>query len=222
MKDKYHIDLENFSLVDFKKSLESRELIPSRVSLKIGLDERFSLLADHGIINLQELLDALKTKLKIEAFSESTGLTVDYLTLLRREANSYLPNPIRLDKYPGIPSFFIERLKAAGLTHSRHMFNQGKDKRERENLSKQTNVPLEILDELVGLSDLSRAYGVGPVFARLIYDVGIKSIREFIALEAEDFIRIYEKKKQKKADFGINEIQFSLDLARELAIGVDV
>ena len=50
----------------------------------------------------------------------------------------------------------------------------------------------------------------------MIYDVGIKSINEFIKYSAEDFIRIYEEKNQKKADFGVNEIQFSLELAREL------
>jgi nucleotidyltransferase/DNA polymerase involved in DNA repair len=102
------------------------------------------------------------------------------------------------------------------------MFNRGKDKEERQTLAEETDIPLVILDELVCLSDLSRAYGVGPVFARLIFDVGIKSIKEFIALGAEDFFRIYEEKKQKKADFGVNEIQFRLDLARELAIGIEV
>ena len=70
------------------------------------------------------------------------------------------------------------------------------------------------MNELVCLSDLVRAYGVGPVFARMIYDVGIKSIKEFVEYTAEEFIRIYEEKEQKKADFGINEIQFSLELAK--------
>ena len=78
------------------------------------------------------------------------------------------------------------------------------------------------MNELVCLSDLSRAYGVGPVFAQMIYDVGIKSIKAFIEFTAEDFIRIYEEKNQKKADFGVNEIQFSLELARELDIAVEI
>ena len=47
-----------------------------------------------------------------------------------------------------------------------------------------------------------RAYGVGPVFARIIFDMDIKSIKEFVENTAEDIIRIYEEKEQKKADFG--------------------
>ena len=67
-----------------------------------------------------------------------------------------------------------------------------------------------------------RAYGVGPVFARIIFDVGIKSIKEFIENTAEDIIRIYEEKEQKKADFDVNEIQFSLELAKELDIAIEL
>jgi hypothetical protein len=50
----------------------------------------------------------------------------------------------------------------------------------------------------------------------MIYDVGIHSIREFVRYTAEDFIGIYETHTQEKADFGVNEIEFSLALAKEL------
>ena len=222
MKDQYHIDLEKYSLHKFKNNLKSRDMIPSRVSLKDELDERFKILEINGIKNLKELIEELKTKPKIELFSKETGLTIEYLTLLNREAKSYLPNPIRLDKFTGIPTKYLDRLDAVGIRNSRHLFSRAMDKEKREQLSQKTEIPIEILNELVCLSDLSRAYGVGPVFAQMIYDVGIKSIKAFIEFTAEDFIRIYEKKNQKKADFGVNEIQFSLELARELDIAIEI
>ena len=222
MTSQYHIDLEKFSLQRFKTSLESRELIPSRSSLKDDLDERFRILEVNGISNLSELIGALKTKPKIAAFSQETGLTIEYLTLLNREAKSYLPNPVRLDKFPGISREFVDSLEAEGIKNSRQMFNEAKDKNERNRISRKTGIPIETLNELVGLSDLVRAYGVGPVFARMIYDVGIQSIKEFVAYTAEDFVRIYEEKEQKKADFGVGEIQFSLELAKELDIAVEL
>jgi hypothetical protein len=197
-------------------------MIPSRISLKDHLDERFKTLEINGITNLKELIDALKTKPKIEHFSIETGLTIEYLTLLKREAKSYLPNPVRIDKFAGISSKFVDRLETEGIKNTRQLFNQAKDKDERERLSQKTEIPIEILNELVCLSDLARAYGVGPVFARIIYDVGIKSIKEFVENTAEDFIRIYEEKEQKKADFGVNEIQFSIELAKELDIAIEI
>jgi hypothetical protein len=222
MKDQYHIDLEKYSLNKFKNDLKSRDMIPSRVSLKDELDERFGILETNGITNVKELIAVLKTKQKIENFSKETGLTVEYLTLLKREAKSYLPNPIRLDKFPGIPSEYLDILESVGVSNSRHLFNKAKDKKDREQLSQTTEIPIGILNELVCLSDLVRAYGVGPVFARMFYDVGIKTIKELIGFKAEDVIRIYEEKTQKKADFGINEIQFSLELAKELDIAVEI
>ena len=56
----------------------------------------------------------------------------------------------------------------------------------------------------------------------MIYDVGIHSIQEFIPYSAEDFVEIYEAKTHKKADFGVNEIEFSFVLASELEIAVEI
>ncbi len=222
MGNQYQIDLEKYSLQKFKNNLKSRDMIPSRVSLKEELDERFKILENSGITNLKELIDMLKTKPKIELFSKETGLSIEYLTILKREAQSYLPNPIRIDKFPGIPTKYVNKLEAEGIRNSRQLFNEAKDKNERERLSQRTEIPVEIMYELVCLSDLARAYGVGPEFARMIYDVGIRSIKEFVENTAEEFIRIYEEKEQKKADFGVNEIQFSLELAKELDIAVEI
>ena len=222
MEDRYNIDLASYSLSRFKENLKTRDLIPSRKCLQLDLEERFSLLDAAGIRNLKELIGTLKTNQKMEDFSKSTGLSVGYLTILKREANSYLSNPVRLDKFPGISSEMICILAGEGIRNSRHLINQASDRVNRERLSIKTEISMESLDELVSLSDLSRAYGVGPVFARIIYDVGIKSIDEFKKITAEEFIRIYENATQKKADFSANEIQFSLDLAQDLETIVKV
>ena len=222
MSDQYQIDLEKYSLPQFKKSLQKRDMIPSRKSLKDELDSRFEALENCGITNLKELIDALNTKQKIEHFSQETGLSTQYLTLLNREAKSYLSKPIRLDKFPGLEPKYLNRLDALGIRNTRQLFVEAKDKSSRKRLSNETGIPMEALNELTGLTDLSRVYGVGPVFARMIYDVGIHSVKKFINYTAEDFIRIYEEQTQKKADFGIAEIQFSLELARELDIAIDI
>lgn len=222
MKDQYHINIEKYSLRKFKENLRSRDMIPSRIALKDDLDARFQALENMGITNHKELIDALKTKAKIEQFSKTTGLSIGYLTLLNREAKSYLPNPVRLDKFSGVEKEYIEKLAAVGIKNSRHLFNAGREKSARVQLSQTTEIPIEALHELVGLADLSRVYGVGPVFARIIYDVSIHSIGEFAKHTAEDFIEIYEKETGKKADFGVNEIEFSLELAKELEIAVEL
>lgn len=216
MKDQYELDFEKYSLQKFYDNLRTRDMIPSRKILKDDLEKRFKILKENGITNLKELAAALKTKQKIEFFANVTGLEKEYLILLNREANSYHPNPIRLDKFTGLKSKDIEGLNSIGIKNTKQMINQAGTKEQRIQLSKKTGIPCKNLDEIVCLSDLARAYGVGPVFARMIYDLGIQTIKDFAAVSAEEFIRLYEKETQKKADFGVNEIQFSLELAKDL------
>ncbi len=79
-----------------------------------------------------------------------------------------------------------------------------------------SGVPLEKLNELVGLSDLVRTYGVGPVFARILYDTGIHSIRKLIRYSPEEIIHLYEEKFNQKADFSLRDMHFCLEIARAL------
>jgi len=216
VREKYHIDLEKYSLQRFKLSLQKRDMIPSRVALKERIEARFEILNDNGITNLKSLIDILKTKQKIEIFSKKTDLPIDYLTILKREAGSYLPKPIRLKDFPGVDSKDVESLKDIGINNSRQLFDKGKTGEQLNPLSNLTRIPIERLNELVSLSDLARLYGVGPVFARIIYDVGITSVKNFAGYKAEEFISIYEDKTLKKADFGVNDINFSIELAKEL------
>jgi len=122
MAASYHICPSKYSLQKLKKDLLSRDLIPSRMSLKEDLEIHFQLLEGNGIQTLEDLITALKNKNKIEEFSSLSGISKKYLTLLRREANSYLPNPVPLDRFSGFEVSDIEKLAAAGIKNSRHIF----------------------------------------------------------------------------------------------------
>ncbi len=222
MKFRYHINPADYTLVYLQENLLSRELIPSREPLKEDLEDKFVILKEKGIETVEDLLNTLKTKKKLEEFSKLTGITNEYLTLLRREVNSYLPNPVPLTKFPNISAEDINKLSQHGIKNSRQMFEQAGSEDDRRNLSELTGIFQVVLLELVGLSDLARAYGVGPVFARILYDTGIHSIQKLKSYSAEEIIRLYEEKFQKKADFSLRDMNFSLEIARSLDIGVDL
>ena len=219
MPASYHIDTSKYSLRAMKEDLLSRDLIPSRLPLKEGLVSSFQILEGEGIQTLGDLITALKNKKKIGEFSSASGLSEKYLTLLRREANSYLPNPVPLDKFSGFEEKDITKLAAAGVKNSRHLFEIVKDNLDSGSLPAKFGVSQEFLSELAGLSDLVRAYGVGPAFARILYDTGIHSISEFRTYTPRQVIDLYEKKTGKKADFSTSDIKFSLDLVQVLDIG---
>jgi len=214
-----HIETSKYSLQEMKEDLLSRDLIPSRLPLKEGLTSNFQILEGEGIQTLGDLISALKNKKKIGEFSSASGISEKYLTLLRREANSYLPNPVPLDKFSGFEEKDINKIAAAGVKNSRHLFEIMKDNLDAGTFPAEFGVSSEILFELAGLSDLVRAYGVGPAFARILYDTGIHSISEFRSYSPQQVIDLYEKKTGKKADFSTSDIKFSLDLVQVLDFG---
>ena len=219
MENKYHINPSCYSLQKLKENLLSRELIPSRSSLKVDLEKRFKILEDLEISNLLDIINTLKSKKKIEEFSISSGISIEYLTLLRREVNSYLPNPVALKKFPGVSVKDLDRLSEHGIKNSRHLYEKASLKSSRVALAKIAGINL---NELVGMADLARAYGVGPVFARILYDTGIHSIRELIKYSPEEIIQFYEDKFKQKADFSLRDMKFSLEIARELHLGLEL
>lgn len=219
MKDNYHINFENFTLKKLQASLKKRKMIPSRVILKEDIVKRFHILEHEGIKNLKELEDQLKTKDKILAFSERSGIDADYLTVLKREVGSYKPNPVKLSAFPGIDQKTLDALDKAGVKNTKKLFAVTRKSSDIEDLSNQTGISEKAIAEAAALSDLARLYGVGPVFARIIYDVGVKSVKDFLKVSGKEFIKIYEDKTGKKADFSESDIDFSLEVAQELMAG---
>ena len=61
---KYYLDLAAFTLEKLKNLLKTSRLLPSQQILRENIDQRFALLEQNGIENLQQLQTALKTKAK--------------------------------------------------------------------------------------------------------------------------------------------------------------
>ncbi len=221
MKSHYHIDAEKVSLTSFHASLKSRDLVPSRAVLKENCTKRFKIIALAGVNSLSDLIDNLKTKKKIEEFSNRTGLNIEYLTLLKREASSLFPNPIQLKSFPSVRPQTLQKLETGGIKNSKQLFDKVQFGGALEEICSKTGLKQSELEELYQLSDLSRLYGVGPVFARILYDIGIRSVKMFLEHGADEIVRIYEIKKGIKADFSARDIQFALELARELELKIE-
>ncbi len=220
MSDGYHIDLERFSLERFRHILETGELLPGRMILKEDLPERFETLESMGITNLKELMEVLGTKKRLEGFSQESGLSQDYLVILRREVNSYLPKPVALRAIPGVDPETIDRLAALGIKNTKYLFERARTGSDRAELARQADVSDADLLELVKLSDLTRIGGVGPVFARMLYEVGVDTPEELVKRSPVDLLeRLHEINQEKgytRVMLSEKDIGYCIDRAREL------
>ena len=220
MAEGYHLDLEKFSLERFRHILETGQVLPSRKILKEKISERFSILESMGIRNLKDLEDTLRTKKKLERFSQASGLPQDYLVILKRQMRIYKPNPIPLKDIPGIVPEYIERLTVIGIKQTKQLFERAKSRQDRAELCRLADVPSDALLELVKLSDLARAGWVGPIFARLIYEAGADTLEELSKRSPEELFErlcaVNEEQKLTKASFIVKDIASCIEIANEL------
>ena len=213
----YSIDPSLLSLEEFRQLTAGKSMLPGRVILKENMKERFGILEQHGIGNLEDLLSILASKTKIESFAVQSGLSTGYLVLLKREAGSYLARPFPLSDFPGIPFEYTELLKSRGFRNTKVFFEQLQEDELKVELSLNTGIPVYRLKEMHSLCDLSRITGVGGIFARVVYEAGISSTPEFAGSEIASLLSscraVIEKHGYKAGKLGEKDIRYGINYA---------
>ena len=214
----YSIDPSLISLEEFKELTANRRMLPGRVMLHEEMDERFNLLKASGMETLGDILRILRSKTKIQSFAIQTGLSEDYLVLLKREAGSYMAKPFSLSSFPGIPFEYVELLKSRDIKNTKDLFEQVQSELEQEDLSASTGIPVYRLKELHFLCDLSRVTGVGGIFARMLYETGIHSSQAFAGADTavllKDCKSVIEKHGYAVRNLGEEDMNYGIHYAR--------
>jgi hypothetical protein len=219
-ENKYFVDIEHISLARYRNMLENSDLLPGRKMLYENIRERFERLEQQGIRNLKELVQALKSENKIKDLADKTDIPAEYLTILRREMNRLLPKPVSIADFPGVEASITETLKTINIKNTLQLFEQCDTTKKRAELADQLNIPLSTLEELTRLADLSRIWGVGPVFCRIFLDAGIDSVWKLSKLSAEDaYEKLVETNKSgnyTRVTFTVMDVALCIKIAREL------
>jgi DNA polymerase/3'-5' exonuclease PolX len=220
MADEYYLDFQKYTLKTWQGELTEAPLLPSRQILKEDLEDRFKILRENGISNLQELMDALNTPKKAREFSSKTRLPEDYVLVLRREVMSLKPSPVNLDKFPGVDPDALKKLQGIGIKTTLRLFKRVKTPQKREELANELGVGLEEILELTKLTDLSRVKWVGPVFARMFLDSGMDTVEKLSKAEATPFyeklVEINQEKKYTKARFVESDLELCIEFTRKV------
>lgn len=213
----YYLDLKAFSLVKLKDSLVHGRLLPSQQILLEKIDERFARLDELGFENLGQLQQALKTKSKVQSFAEDSALSVDYLTVLRREVNSYQPKPIKLSDFPGVNPDAVSKLNQLGMKNTKQLFPHVLTREDRRELAEKTQIDEADILELTKLTDVARTKWVGPKFARLLIESEYDTVEKVAGSDYEELyralVRVNEKKELYQGKFGLDDMKAWVTMA---------
>jgi len=186
----YYVNLETITLEEFFSKLQEVSVLPSQKVLRETPEEKCSCLQKHGIHHLDQLEAALKSKRRIAELLTKTGLTLDYLTLMRRELDRYHPRPIVFAEIPGLKQHVLERLGRNNTRNTMHLFDMVITAENRQHLADRTGITLEEVAELTRLTDVSRIMWTTPAFARLLIEAGYDCVEK---IADADYRAMYER-----------------------------
>jgi predicted flap endonuclease-1-like 5' DNA nuclease len=84
----------------------------------------------------------------------------------------------KLSDIKGIDDAGIKQLAAAGINSIMEFIEKANTAKERNELSKQTNIDAKTLTEWYNRADLMRVKGIGKEFANLLEECGVDTIKE--------------------------------------------
>jgi site-specific recombinase XerD len=110
---------------------------------------------------------------------------------LRTERTKKTRRTFPIKEFLNINPNHVSKLATIGIKNVEQMLENGKTKKQREQLSKQLDIPEEAMLELVKLSDITRIGYVKKKLSRLYYDAGLDSPAKIAEFEPKQLHRFF-------------------------------
>jgi hypothetical protein len=188
---RYCFDAEKISLIDLKNRIETSDLVPSRESLKLGLEDAIKSLMDSGITSMADFRRELKDNKHLTEVADRTVIDTEYLVLLRREVESYCPRPFPLKEFNWLTEYEIEKLSGCGINNSLDLF-------EKWNVAEHGGLSEDLVNDLFRVADLTRIQWINPTAARMLVDAGFDTHEK---VESADPQALYEAMNKVNVDY---------------------
>ena len=216
----YSVDLKNISIDSYKEILKTVELIPSWSVLEKDIHKNLNIITKNNINNLDELLIALGSKDKILKFSKQSGLSENYLAVLKRVVNGYRRKPNRIKDFPCISENIVRKLEEIGIKNTIKLYEEVLTPEKREELSRKTGLADNEIMMLTKLTDLSRIRWVNHTFAYVLLEAGYDTAKKVANTDYQELYetikQLNEERKIYNASIGVRDMKMLVDAAKIL------
>ena len=216
----YYIDLKKISISKYKKILKTADLLPSWKILEKNIDKNLYIIKKQNIENLDELLKALKDKSKLKNFSKQSGLSENYLAVLKRVVNGYLPRPNRIKDFVCISEDTTLKLENLGIKNTFQLYKEILTEKNRDELSNKTGISRNEIIRLAKLTDLSRIRWVNHTFAYVLLEAGFDTAEKVANADFKNmYVTIKKLNKEKnlyKGNIGEHDMKLCVEAAQGL------
>ncbi|HML22596.1 MAG TPA: DUF4332 domain-containing protein [Aggregatilinea sp.] len=220
----YAIDLAQISLDEFETIIATADLLPGRRILADDLSGVMARMKRKGINDLGALQKLLRNKRDYPALAAELSVSVDYLTVLNREINSYVSKPVPLASLDLFSEAELARFDREGLKSSKDLYERGLTRAAREELAASLHLEQAKIEAAVELADLLRINGVGPVYAKILREMGINSAAAYAETASEIILERYcainTEKGYSKARLSLKDVEYCKRFCRKLDVDI--
>ena len=221
----YYIDLSRITINDLKKRLQNQYLLPSQKILEEDMEASFAKISQCGFANVDELKRRLKSKGDVSKFAKEAGLSEQYLTILRREVNSYHPQPRKLAEFATLRKEIITALAKTGIKDTVKLFAKVATRQNRTALAVELNASDDEVLQLAELVDFSRMRYVSPNFATMLVHSEYDTIEKIANADPEQLYNELKVLKETQGYYtgplGQNDMKFFVKEAANMPAGVE-
>jgi hypothetical protein len=216
----YSIDLKKISVKEFTEILHSIDLLPGRRILLNHIDRIANELEKEGNKSLYDLQKVLRKKTDYDKLAVKYSVTEEYITILNREINSYESKPIDIEKLSIFSPKELTILNTNKIKTTADLYMICLGKKTRNEISVKMSIDERKIYNALELIDLLRVNGIGPVYAKILNEIGIKSINDYLKTKSEDILVKYQKinaeKGYSKAKLGLKDIEYCKRFCKKL------
>lgn len=207
----YYVDADKTSLDKLQKRIEETDLVPSRRLLLENIVENFKKLKKNGYLTFADLRKDLKNAKNIPSVANETGINSEYLTLLRREIESYFPKTFPLKIFNWLPQKDIIKLEKQGYKNTAILFGVLKSPQNIEKISTDLGIDIRIVDELSRLVNLTRIQWTSPLAARMLVSAGYNNVKSVAKANADklcdELDKVNKENNYFKGKIGLRDVK---------------
>jgi hypothetical protein len=216
----YSTNLVEISLDEFREILLAAQLLPTQKVILNNLPNNIQKFKNEGLKNLQELQGFLKKKQNYPTIAEEIEIDKEMLVIFNRMVNSYIVKVLPLAELGIFTNEELNALAAAKIKNTEQYYEAIIIAEQRESVSAQIHIPLEKMEYALRIIDLLRINGVGVEYAKILYEIGIKSVADYNHTPSETILmsvkQLNAKKLVTKATLGISDIDYCRRFCEQL------
>ncbi len=202
--DSYNLDIDE--LPEFYRKLNEKITFPDGMATSLGiiywgreehiaaLEGAVPLLEAEGIRRFDELLEATRTPGRMSKFAQRTGISQDLLRILKHDIGLWFPKPVSLEELEPFQKHpeYLEAFARLGVENQLQVISSGQTSPGRQALSRQTDISLETIVEIVKYCDVYRmGSNLSHIRTKIYYDMGLDTWQKWANMTSEAIIAMF-------------------------------